>query len=93
MSVPTNEEMVEAALRAKFTGTYNPAWDELLTTSPAFVAGERKKMRTILSAVLDRLKPVVAEAIIEANGLTQYSIGRTTADARATRIIDKIKGA
>lgn len=80
MSVPTMEELVET-----FDKAANAAWAEKFDLAECRLAG--------MSAVLDRLKPVVAAALIEANGITQYSIGRPTADARATRIIDQIKGA
>lgn len=43
----TLDEMVETALRAKFTGTYNPAWDHDLLSALRGVEAARRKLRAI----------------------------------------------
>ena len=79
MSVPSMEELVETFAKAHRAAPW---------------ASERALFEAGLLAVLDRLKPVVAEAWIEGRlHRVADNIGTANPDtAYATRIIDQIKG-
>lgn len=85
MSVPSMEELVETFLAGHEKTRAN------LIATWQFKQDDTACVRDGLLAVLDRLKPVVAEAW--RNGYHDVAAHSHSPEAYATRIIDIIKGA